>query len=289
MRLSLPSLTAAVGATAAVWAAAAPAQGADAIFGGTATGGAPIVVRADAATQQLKSIAISWAASCADGKYFSDGDELTPVEPVAGFSPGPGELLTSRNAKGRFAGSQFAARDLGDAVAAISVQVSGKLNAKRSTGTISAIVKIMDKATSAEITSCDSRKLSWTASRAPGTVYGGVTSQDEPVVVRLDAARRTVDDVITTWHAPCGDTGFLRAPDHFVRFPVKSTGRFGSAFSDDAAMDAGAKRHVDYDLAGRVTKTAVKGRLQVKVTDTDAAGAATTCDTGGVTFKAATG
>jgi hypothetical protein len=41
MRLSLPSLIAAVGAPAAVRAAATPAQGADAIFGGTATGGAP--------------------------------------------------------------------------------------------------------------------------------------------------------------------------------------------------------------------------------------------------------
>ncbi|MDA0160233.1 hypothetical protein OM076_08160 [Solirubrobacter ginsenosidimutans] len=289
MRLSLPSLAAAVGSTAAALAAATPAQGADAVFGGTATGGAPIVIRTDAKTQVLKSIAISWDASCANGRYFGAGDELTPVEPVDGFSPGPAELLASRNAKGHFAGSQLAARDLGDAVAAIAVQLSGKFNAKRSTGTLSATVKIMDKATSTEITSCDSRKLSWVAARAPGTVYGGVTSQGEPMVLRLDSARRSVSDVITTWDASCGDAGFLRSPDHFVRFPIKSTGRFGNAFTADDAMDAGAKRHVDYDIKGRVSTTAAKGTLQVKVTDTDATGVATTCDSAGVTWKAATG
>jgi hypothetical protein len=171
----------------------------------------------------------------------------------------------------------------------ISVQVSGKLKPTRSTCTLSAIVKVVEKATGNEITSCESRKRSWTATRAPGTVYGGVTSQGEPMVLRLDAMRRSVDDVITTWHAPCGDTGFLRSPDHFMAFPVKSTGRFGNAFANDATMDAGTKRHVDYDIAGRLTKTAAKGTLQVKVTDTDAAGVATSCDSGGVTWKAATG
>ena len=54
MRPSLPSLAAAVGSTAAALAAAAPAQGADAIYGGTAKGGAPIVVKADASLQQLR-------------------------------------------------------------------------------------------------------------------------------------------------------------------------------------------------------------------------------------------
>ena len=55
-------------------------------------------------------------------------------------------------------------------------------------------------------------------------------------------------------------------------------------------MDAGRKRHYDYSIAGHVTKTAAKGTLQVKVSETDADGAATdSCDTGGVTWKAATG
>src|SRR4051794_1586643 len=78
MRLSLPSLTAAVGVTAAVLAAAAPARGADAIFGGTARGGAPIVVKADARLQTLKSIVVSWDAPCSDDRYYGSGGELTP-------------------------------------------------------------------------------------------------------------------------------------------------------------------------------------------------------------------
>src|SRR4051812_44296240 len=91
MRLSLPSLTAAVGVTAAVPAAAAPAQGAGTILGGTAKG----------------------------------------------FSPGPRDLLVERNAKGKFSATQRYTSDLGTTVEAVPVQVSGKLRAKRSSGTLS--------------------------------------------------------------------------------------------------------------------------------------------------------
>jgi hypothetical protein len=153
------------------------------------------------------------------------------------------------------------------------------------------VVKIVDKATGADITSCQTGNLLWSASRAPGLIYGGTTSQGEPVVVRLNTRRKQVSDFLTTWNASCMPSqGFFRVPDRFTRFAVKSTGRFGNPFTDDVAMDAGGKVHFDYALAGRVTKTTAKGTLQVKVSETDANGAATdSCDTGGVTWKAATG
>ncbi len=289
MRLTLPSLAAAVGATAAALAAAGPAQGADAIYGGAAKGGAPIVVKADATLQTLQSIVLSWAAPCSDGRYYGTGGELTPAEPVAGFSPGPRELLVERNAKGKFSGTQLYASDLGTAVAAIQVQVSGKLTPKRSSGTLSAIAKIADKATSAEVTSCQTGTLKWDAARNPGIVYGGATSQGEPIVLRLAADRTRVSDVITTWEAPCGEAGSWRAPDHFVNFPVKRTGRFGNPFADDATVADGTKRHWDYSIAGVLKKNNAKGTLQVKVTETDAAGTAPNCDSGKVTWKVATG
>ena len=120
-------------------------------------------------------------------------------------------------------------------------------------------------------------------------MYGGATSQGEPIVLRVAAARRRVDDVLTTWKAPCGEAGYFRVPDRFVDFPVKSTGRFGNPFSNDATGADGTKRHFDFAVAGRLGKAGAKGTLQVKVTETDPAGVVTNCDSGNVTWKVATG
>ena len=98
-----------------------------------------------------------------------------------------------------------------------------------------------------------------------------------------------MNDVLTTWIAPCTPSGYFRAPDRLVNFTVKPGGSFGNPFAYDATIDGG-KRHYDYKLSGRVTAKAVKGTLEVKVSETDGTGAATgTCETGGLTFKAATG
>ena len=66
MRLSLLRLAAAAGAAAAL-TAAPRADAADAVYGGGSSTGDPIVVRADPAAKQLRSIGISWRAACADG------------------------------------------------------------------------------------------------------------------------------------------------------------------------------------------------------------------------------
>jgi hypothetical protein len=290
MRPSLLRLTAAAGATAAVLATSSSARAADAVYGGSAGSGDPIVVKANPKSTELRSIIVSWRAACADGMGFPAAGELTATEPVAGFTPGATDLLVSRNAKGRFKGTQLGAEDLGTAVGAIVVDIAGTLKRTRASGTLKAVVKIVDKATGADITSCQTGTMRWAATRAPGVVYGGSTSQDEPVVVRLNAARKRVSDLLTTWRAPCTSQGLFRVPDRFANFPVKSTGRFGNPMTNDVAIDAGGKLHFDYALAGRVTKKTAKGTLQVKVSETDASGVATDgCDTGGVTWSAATG
>jgi hypothetical protein len=193
------------------------------------------------------------------------------------------------NAKGRFEGTQLTAQDFGDQSAAIVVKVAGKLKPATAGGKLQADVTIVDKATLAKVASCAAR-LKWQAAREPGLVYGGKTSQDQPVVLRLAATRHKVADLMTTWFAPCTPNGYYRIAEDFTNFTVKSSGSFGNPFTDDVAMDAGGKRHFDYSVTGRVTKTAAKGTLQVKVADTDAAGApASTCDSGGLNWKAATG
>src|SRR3954452_14951263 len=118
MRPSLLRLTAAAGATAAVLAASPPARGADAVYGGTTRNEDPIVLKADQKTQQLRSLAISWAATCSGGDArFPGSAALTAVKAVPGFRPSGDELLVARNAKGRFAGTQLDLRDLGESSA----------------------------------------------------------------------------------------------------------------------------------------------------------------------------
>jgi hypothetical protein len=287
MRLSHARLTAAAGATAAVLAASPSALAADAVYGGSSPGGDPIVVKADPKATELRSVAISWRAVCDDGSGFPGSTLLTPVKPVPGFSPGPDELIVSRNAKGRFQGVQLTGATNGADVAAVQVEVAGRLKGARASGTLSAIVKIRDEA-GASLGSCQASQR-WTATRAAGLIYGGTTSQGQPFVARLDAKRKRVNDVLTTWVAPCRE-GYFRVPDHWGNFAVKRTGSFGNPFTDDVSLDGGAKRHFDYRFAGKLSRTSAKGTLQVKIADTDASGAATdSCDTGGVTWKAATG
>ena len=289
MRLPLPGLAAAVATTAAALAAAAPAQGADAIFGGITKDGGPIVVKADAKLGELHSIVISWDAPCSDQRFYGGGGELTPTEPTPGFSPGPRELLVSRNAKGRFEGSQLYASDLGANVAAVSVKVTGKLKAKRASGTLTAIVKISDKASGAEVTSCQTGTKSWVATRAPGTIFGGATSQGEPIVLRLAPDGTRVNDVMTTWQAPCGESGFFRVPDHFVNFAVKSTGRFGNPFTDD--VDPPRRQQAPLRLCDRgpAEEDRRQGHAAGQGGRDRSGGRVTNCDSGNVTWKAGTG
>jgi hypothetical protein len=215
---------------------------------------------------------------------------LTPAEPVSGFSPSSDELLVSRNGKGSFKGTQLFGAESGDAVAAASVKVSGKLTAGRASGTLVAIVKVADRATGEAITSCESRGRG-TAHRTGVIVFGVATSQGEPIVLRLDAARRRVNDVIVAWRGPCATSGgYIRIPEHFGNFALKRSGAFGNPFQSEYALDDGGKSSWQYRLTGRVTKTKASGALQAKLSETDAAGAMTeTCDSGNVTWKAATG
>ncbi len=286
----LPGLTAAA-ATAAVLAVSPPALAADAVYGGSTRSGDPIVLKADSAAATMRKLVISWEASCGEGGSYAGRAELTPVKPTVGFAPGSQELLVSQNAKGRVKGVQLVGYDLGANVAAVQVEFAGKLKPKNASGTLSAIVKIVDKATGNAVTSCQTGTLRWTAARDPGFVYGGTTSQGEPIVVRLDQQRKRVNDLLFTWRAGCTPSnGFFRIPEHFGGFPVKGNGSFGNPISDDYPLTEGGKRNFTYQIAGRVGKPSIKGTLQVKVTETDPAGAPVDgCDSGTVTWKAATG
>jgi hypothetical protein len=276
-------------ALAALASAAAPAHAASFVYGGTTSGGDPIAITAAKGGQALRGATISWTATCDDQTSWLDSAVLTPVRPSPSFPPGPEDLVTSSNGKGRFAGLQTAARDAGDDIAAIVVTVKGKLTKTRAGGTLSAVVKLVNKTTQASDGACQTGTVRWSATRAPGSIFAGSTSQHEPVVVRVRHKR--VSDFLVSWDtATCSDGSFWRYSPDVGNFPLSGSGAFGDAFSHDEPMDGGVTRKVAVDLRGRATKTSSRGTLHVTTADTDATGAQTmTCDSGTIGWKAITG
>ena len=279
----------AMAAAALTLAAPSTSFAANTVFGGSTTGGDPIALTADKKAAKLKSAVIAWVAPCDDGMRFPVSLNVKAVEPEPGFEPEPRDLAVTRNAKGRFAGTQTGTRDLGEQVAIVSTTLAGKLRRGKGSGTLSADVAGFDKATGEARFSCSVR-VRWSATSSPGRVYAGMTNQEEPVVVRLDAARRRASEFLVGWRTETCDPPdrFMRIGEQLVDFPVKAK-RFGDVFEYTVDGDAGSRFTLAYDLAGKLTSRGARGTLRVRITERDAAGATmVTCDTGGVTWKAAT-
>jgi hypothetical protein len=286
------SLLAGGAAALAMSLGAAPAaSAADTVFGGSTTGYQAIVLNGDKAAKKLRSAVVAWRADCADGMGLPMSMTVEPSAGSPGFSPSPTALTMSRNRKGRFSGTQEFGVNFGDFSAAIKVRFVGRLRAKAASGTLSADAVITENASGNTATTCRTGRLRWNATRAPGRVYGGKTSQDYPIVAKLDARRKQVTDVILGWEtSTCEpDMGF-GYPEHLSNFPLASTGRFGDTWDDTVKDPDGGSRRFDYALTGRVARRIVRGTLRIAITGTDAAGAKTlSCDTGGVSWKATTG
>jgi hypothetical protein len=283
-------VAAAVAALALALVSAPAASAAPTVFGGSTGAGEPIVLTADPSAEKLRSAVIAWEAECDDGRLFPVAVELTAATGAPGVSPDARDLTMNRNARGSFAGVQIGRLDLGPQLAAVTARLSGKLAARRASGTLDANVEITDRATGARVSGCRTGTLRWSAARDPGRVYGGATSQEEPVVLRLDRPRRTVTDLLIGWETSMCDPpeSFFRLGDRFVNFPLRS-GRFGGSFTDSVSVPGG-KLDFAYQLSGSLARKSARGRLRVTVTRTDATGAQTmTCDSSGVSWQARTG
>jgi hypothetical protein len=258
------------------------------VYGGSTRAAHAIVLRTDAKAKKLKSAVIAWSADCKDGNYWADGSDLTVVRADPGFSPDPDELAVTRNARGRFSGRQAFASSAGDLTGHVTVEVAGRVKGNAASGTLHASVSLVDDSGNVQ-NACDSGTIRWTAKRAPGRIYGGATSQDAPMVLRLNRAGRNVSDLMTGWGARCVPDGAMSIGDRLTDFPIKNH-RFGDAFSRDYSLDDGSKRTFAYKIAGKLARTKASGSLRVKVTQTDPTGAQTlSCDSGTVTWKALTG
>jgi hypothetical protein len=282
MRRRLPVL-----AIAAV--ALTPGSASASVFAGTTTADSAIVLRANANATKLESAVIAWSAECSDGLAMADSGDLRASRQRSGL-PDAGALIVTRNRRGRFAGRQLKSVSLSNGHSAgVIVTLSGRMTGKRATGRLSASVTILDQVGNVQAT-CKTGSVKWAASREKGRIFGGSTSRDQPVVVRLNRARRAVRDLIVGWDSvSCTPGGYLATTDFFRDFPIRKE-RFGDAFSQDFTLDGGGKQTIAYDIAGRVSGRAASGSFSAKLTEFDAAGAQTgACDSGAVTWRARTG
>jgi hypothetical protein len=278
-------------ALVALGATAAPAHAAGFVYGGTTRAGNAIVITAPKGAHKLTGAVIAWQAACDDQSYFGDVSQLTALSPANGELVGPDDLPMTRNAKGRFSGTQMLHETGGGTDATVSLTLTGRLTRTHASGTLSAVVKLTDTATGAAAGSCQTGAVTWSAAHAPGRVYAGSTSQDAPVVLHVVPQQRRVHDMVVTWGTQsCTDGSSRMYPDGFVNFPMSTSGAFGHPFAYTANFSDGTKRAFSYDLRGWVSKTSAHGTLHVTTADTDAAGApGMTCDSGTIAFKALTG
>jgi hypothetical protein len=124
---------------------------------------------------------------------------------------------------------------------------------------------------------------------AAGTVYGGATSQDLPVVIELNKRRTKVVRAHVALRLSCTAGGSTTQSDVYKGVKVSKKGKFSSAFgpvvnrNDDATTT-----DVQGSISGKLnaTRTKVSGTWQLKLTFHDAAGAVTdTCDSGKISWK----
>ena len=284
-----PLLIALTGVVTGVTLAATPAaSAANGVFGGSTRAGEAIVWNTDRAGKRVRSAVLAWEAACDDGSRYVVFIRVTATKASPGFDPEPRNLVMTRNRRGRFAGSIVGAQSLGAQTAVVSAKVTGRLRRASASGTLTAYTTIVDGTTGSQSMSCETGRVRWTASRAPGRIYGGSTSQGEPFVVRLDARRRVVRDLLFGWHSQsCTPEGFVRFPERFGNFAVNRRGRWGDSWQQ--VVDGGAVTF-SYKLAGALRRTSARGTLAAAVNRVDDSGATDlSCESGTISWKAKTG
>lgn len=273
-----------------VAALALPAQAGPAVYGGSTRAGDAIVVTANRSAAKLRSVVIAWDAKCDSGGFLSHSDVLR----VAPFSPsGAGRpvLGTTRNRNGRFAGKQLDAGTMDDGSSVlVTVAMRGRLSRTRASGTLAVAVKIRDWS-GAQTDACRMAATPWRAARAAGRIYGGSTSQREPLVLKLNRARTTATDVMLDWYsATCTQPDdFVSFGEHFDTFPLSGSGVFGDSFTT-SYPDQGGKDDFAYQLRGRIARARARGTFRATATWKDASGAITgSCDSAPIIWSATTG
>jgi hypothetical protein len=119
--------------------------------------------------------------------------------------------------------------------------------------------------------------------------YGGVTSQDFPVVVDVNRRRSRVVRAVIAIRLSCTAGGFVVTPDGYTKLSIRR-GKFSASFGPTPQRNPdGTTTDFEGTISGTFNskRTKVSGTWAFKATFRDAAGAVTnTCDSGSVSWRA---
>jgi hypothetical protein len=128
------------------------------------------------------------------------------------------------------------------------------------------------------------------AAATNGTVLGGKTGQDWPIVIELNKAGTQVVRISAGLHLTCTSGGVVNLPDEYTKLKVSPSGKFGLSFGPtNRKNDDGTSTDFQGSITGKLNKarTTATGKWTFKGIDKDAAGTVTdTCDSGSVSWKA---
>ena len=258
------------------------------LYGGTTSQDNPFVLKLAKHAKTVDRASVYAEGTCADGSAISFWATLRfEVDRPAALPTGVHVLAGDRvKRSGSFRATGFGTEVFGPATGAITHTFAGKVRRNGSaSGTYSARIRLRDQVSGADLQTCDTGAIRWTARSARGRVYAGPTAQGMPMVVELDKARRTVDEVRFGWAGPCSPSGSFSIGDRISDFGITDNA-FGDSFQSTFDVGGGEKVVVDYALDGRLQKAKATGTISVKFVRTDPAGAVTeTCDSGGLDWS----
>ena len=129
-----------------------------------------------------------------------------------------------------------------------------------------------------------------TSAAASGTVYGGVTAQQFPVVIETSKNRRKVVAANIAIRVTCTSGGAVIVPDGYRGLSVNKQRKFSASFGPEVQRnDDGTTTDTEGTVRGRFnsSRSSVSGTWSLKLTHRDAAGTVMdTCDSGTVSWKA---
>jgi hypothetical protein len=131
--------------------------------------------------------------------------------------------------------------------------------------------------------------ISASSTQASGLTYGGVSSQDFPVIVDVNSTRSRVVRAVIAIRLNCTAGGFVTIHDDYSKLRIRRA-KFGTSFGPVIQRnDDGTTSDLEGSVRGTFnsSRTKVSGTWSFKATDHDAAGAVTdTCDSGSVSWSA---
>jgi hypothetical protein len=129
-----------------------------------------------------------------------------------------------------------------------------------------------------------------TTSGASGTVYGGATAQDFPVVIETSKNGRKVVKARIAIGLTCTSGSTLVIADGYTAISVNRRRRFSASFGPATNRNGdGTTTDTEGAINGAFNKARTKasGKWSFKLTDRDTSGAVTdTCDSGNISWTA---